>query len=160
MVGSHVPYKEAYKHLNKYDVLVVVGGNIDETVKKDEEPMSIVKAFVELQESDPKRERTLMSICTGALLLGKAGVLPGLSATTHPDFIRKFDELCITMSQRDLDEPTDVIEDTRYVVNNLRFELGDVDDNPYVHRKSDAGDRRPSMARYVLFPPRTALVLQ
>jgi putative intracellular protease/amidase len=130
-------------------VLVVVGGNIAEIVKKDEEPFGIIKAFVDLQEEDPKRERTLMSICTGALLLGKAGILPGLKATTHPDFISKFDEICHAASQRDLDEPTDILEDTRYVVNNLRFELGDVDDNPYVHRKSDAGDRRPSMARYV-----------
>jgi hypothetical protein len=41
-----------------------------------------------------------------------------------------------------------VIEDARYVVNNLRFDLGDEDENPYIRRKSDSG-RRPSNARYV-----------
>ena len=33
----------------------------------------------------------------------------------------------------------------RYVVNNLRFDLGNPEENPYIRRKSDA--RRPSMGR-------------
>jgi hypothetical protein len=60
----------------------------------------------------------------------------------------KFEILCSNAAQRDLQERTDVVEDARYVVNNLRFELGDEDENPYVRRKSDT-DRRPSNARYV-----------
>jgi hypothetical protein len=39
------------------------------------------------------------------------------------------------------------MDDARYVVNNLRFDVGeDGDENPYVRRGSDAG-RRPSNAR-------------
>lgn len=89
-----------------------------------------------------------MSVCTGSILLAEAGILAGLSATTHPDYLTKFEIVCSNAAQRDLQERTDVVEDARYVVNNLRFELGDEDENPYIRRKSDAG-RRPSAARYV-----------
>jgi len=38
-----------------------------------------------------------------------------------------------------------VVEE-RYVVNNLRYDLGEnIDENPYVRRKSDVQGRRPSM---------------
>ena len=94
-------------------------------------------------------KRTLMSICTGSLFLAEQGILSGLSATTHPDYMTKFENLCSHAAQRDLQERTDVIEDARYVVNNLRFDLGDEDENPYIRRKSDGTDRRPSNARYV-----------
>jgi hypothetical protein len=129
-------------------VVVVVGGNVDEILNSKAEPMDLIKAYAELQKNDPSRERTLLSICTGSLFLAEAGLLSGLSATTHPDYITKFENLCSHAVVRDLGEHTDVIEDARYVVNNLRFELGDEDENPYVRRKSDA-DRRPSNARYV-----------
>jgi len=88
----------------------------------------------------------LLSICTGSLFLAQQGILAGLSATTHPDYITKLEIVCSQAAQRDLGERTDVVDDARYVVNNLRFDLGDEDENPYIRRKSDAG-RRPSNAR-------------
>lgn len=94
--------------------------------------------------------RTLLSICTGSLFLAQQGILSGLSATTHPDAIIRFENICSLAAQRDLTERTDVVEGVRYVVNNLRFELGDEDENPYI--RSDRPDgRRPSNARYVSF---------
>jgi transcriptional regulator GlxA family with amidase domain len=86
-----------------------------------------------------------MSICTGSMLLAQQGILSGLSATTHPDWYAKFEKLNGEVAQRDLADRCDVVEE-RYVVNNLRFDLGDnPDENPYVRRKSDT--RRPSMGR-------------
>lgn len=90
-----------------------------------------------------------MSINTGSLFLAEQGILSGLSATTHPDYMTKFEILCSTAAQRDLQERTDVVEDARYVVNNLRFDLGDEDENPYIRRKADT-DARPANARYVV----------
>ncbi|XXG98540.1 hypothetical protein Hte_004864 [Hypoxylon texense] len=146
VVGSQITYKEAHERLNDFDVLIIVGGTTEAIIKEKSEPLPIIEAFAELQRTDYTRERTLMSICTGSLILAEAGILSGLSATTHPDFMTKFEIICSNAAQRDLQERTDVVEDARYVVNNLRFDLGDEDENPYIRRKSDAG-RRPSAAR-------------
>ncbi|KAI1776868.1 class I glutamine amidotransferase-like protein [Hypoxylon cercidicola] len=146
VIGSQITYKEAHQRLNDFDVLIIVGGTTETVIKEKSEPLPTIEAFAELQRTDYTRERTLMSICTGSLILAEAGILSGLSATTHPDSMTKFEILCSNAAQRDLQERTDVVEDARYVVNNLRFDLGDEDENPYIRRKSDAG-RRPSVAR-------------
>jgi len=145
MIGTQVSFKEAHENLDDYDVLIILGGNVNEVIKNKAEPLDLITAFAEVQQKDPSRERTLMSICTGSLMLAKQGILAGLSATTHPDYFTTFENLCSQAAQENLDERTDVLEDARYVVNNLRFDLGDEDENPYIRRKSDA--RRPSNAR-------------
>jgi hypothetical protein len=137
-------YKEAYAQLPQYDILIIPGGGSDQILKTKSEPLGIIKAFSDLQKKDPTKERTLLSICTGSLFLAQQGILHGLSATTHPDYFAKFETINGQAAQRDLAERCDVVEE-RYVVNNLRFDLGDPEENPYVRRKSDA--RRPSNAR-------------
>jgi hypothetical protein len=150
IVGSQISYKDAHERLKDWDVVVVLGGGIQGILDKGAQPLQFINDYADLQKSDPGHERTLMSICTGSLLLAHQGILSGLSATTHPDYMTKFEILCSQAATRNLEERTDVIEDVRYVVNNLRFDLGDEDENPYIRRKSDA--RRPSNARYVYHP--------
>ena len=146
-VVGQISYKDAHENLSDYDVLVVMGGGTDAVLKNKTEPLELITAFAAIQKKNPARERTLLSICTGSLLLAHEGILVGLSATTHPDYFTTFENLCSQAATKFLDERTDVIEDARYVVNNLRFDLGDEDENPYIRRKSDA--RRPSNARSV-----------
>ena len=146
VVGSQISFKEAHENLEEYDVLVILGGNSNEILSKEQEPAGLIVDFSELQKKDPARERTILSVCTGSLFLAKEGILSGLSATTHPDYMTKFENLCSDAATRNLQERTDVVEDARYVVNNLRFDLEDEDENPYIRRKSDSG-RRPSNAR-------------
>ncbi|KAK4984968.1 hypothetical protein LTR66_008320 [Elasticomyces elasticus] len=142
---AHMDFKEAHKRLAEFDVVVIPGGSTDDVLKSKAEPLGIIKAFSELQKKNPSRERTLLSICTGSLFLAQQGILAGLSATTHPDFYTKLENICKSAAQRDLAERTDVMEE-RYVVNNLRFDLGEnEDENPYIRRRSDG--RRPSNAR-------------
>jgi len=141
---AHMEIKDAYARLKEFDVLIVPGGGVDAIIKNKSEPLGLIKAYSDLQKKYPEKERTLLSICTGSMLLAQIGILNGLSATTHPDYYTKFEKLCSEACQRDLAERCDVVEE-RYVVNNLRFDLGDIDENPYVRRKSDA--RRPSNAR-------------
>jgi len=153
---AHIDYAEAYKRLKEVEVLVVPGGQGNDAIlKKHAEPIGLIKAFGELQKKDPSHERTLLSICTGSLLLAKAGVLQGLSATTHPDFYTRLEIVCREAS-RDAPAPsserTDVVEE-RYVVNNGRFDLGEnIDENPFVISKqqmvqSNKERRRSSLAR-------------
>ncbi|QUC20667.1 uncharacterized protein UV8b_04908 [Ustilaginoidea virens] len=146
MVGSQISFKDAHERIEDFDVLAILGGNVDEILDKEQEPLGLINDFAELQKKDPARERTLFSVCTGSLLLARENILSGLSATTHPDYLTKFENVCSDAATRNLTERTDVVEDTRYVVNNLRFDLGEEDENPYVRRKSEGG-RRPSNAR-------------
>lgn len=138
IVQSQVTFKEAHERLEEFDVLVVLGGGVDEVVKKETEPLGLITAFSDLQKKDPARERTVLSVSTGSHLLAREGILCGLSATTLSDHLTTFENLCSDAATRYLTERTDVIEDARYVVNNLRFELTE-DESPYTRRASDAG---------------------
>lgn len=146
MIGSQATWKEAQDRLDDFDVVVILGGGSEAILKEKAQPLDLITAYSELQKKDPSRERTLLSICTGSLFLAKQGILSGLSATTHPDYITTLEILCSRVVIEGLGDHTDVQEDARYVVNNLRFEIGDEDENPYIRRKSDAS-RRPSNAR-------------
>ncbi|GFP53555.1 isonitrile hydratase-like protein xanA [Trichoderma asperellum] len=138
IVQSQITFREAHDRLEEFDVLVVLGGNVDEVVKKETEPLGLITAFSDLQKKDPARERTVLSVSTGSHLLAREGILCGLSATTLTDHLTTFENLCSDAATRYLTERTDVIEDARYVVNNLRFELTE-DESPYTRRASDAG---------------------
>ncbi|KFY87983.1 hypothetical protein V500_06661 [Pseudogymnoascus sp. VKM F-4518 (FW-2643)] len=142
---SDASYEEIHKHLRDFDILIVPGGDFETVIKTKAQPLQIIKAFSDIQQKYPDKERTLMAIGTASLLLAQVGTLAGLSATTHPDYYTKFENISSQVCQRDLSERANLLEE-RYVVNNLRFDLGeDPDENPYIRKKSDA--RRPSNAR-------------
>ncbi|KAK4623053.1 Isonitrile hydratase-like protein xanA [Fulvia fulva] len=150
---AHMSYDDAMKRLSEIDVLVIAGGNHDAIIKQKAQPLQLIKAFSDLQKKNPAKERTLMTVCTGALFAGEVGILSGLTATTHPDYVTKFEIICSNAAQRDMADRVDVVEE-RYVVNNLRFDLGEnEDENPYIldrkrmkenkRRKSSAGAISP-----------------
>lgn len=142
LVGPNLSFKDAYEQLDTYDVLVILGGDYDTVLKNKAEPLPIIKAYSDLQMKDNLRERTLLSVCSGSIFLAEQGILSGLAATTHPDYMTAFENTCSHSSVRDGTDRCDVDEIARYVVNNLRFDLGDEDENPYIRRKSDAGQQR------------------
>lgn len=146
-IKADIDYDDALEDLKEYDILIIPGGPSIETIlKSDPQPLQLIKAFAELQQSDPSKERTLMSIGTGSLLLGHAGILQGLAATTHPDYYTKFEIICQEAARRGDLEQTDVMEEN-YVVNNARFDLGDkLEENPFILSKRPDG-RRQSIAR-------------
>lgn len=143
---SHMTYKDAYKQLKDFDVLVVAGGGFDEIIKENAEPLSLIRAFADLQEHNASRERTILSVDTGSLFLAHEGILQGLSATTHPEHYIKLEILAQESAQKDLDTRTEVMEGERYVVNQGRFDLDKLEDNPYVYKKPGqaAGGRKMS----------------
>lgn len=136
---SHMTYKDAYKQLKDFDVLVVAGGNWEHVTKNKEEPLGLIRAFADLQEHNAAKERTILSVDTGSLFLAHEGILQGLSATTHPSNYINLEILAQESAQKDLDTRTEVVEGERYVVNQGRFDLGDdLENNPYVFRKNPA----------------------
>jgi transcriptional regulator GlxA family with amidase domain len=66
----------ALKDVTKPDVLLVPGGPGVEQVRVDEEVLDWVREVHQVT-------RWTTSVCTGALVLGSAGILEGLQATTH-----------------------------------------------------------------------------
>ena len=146
-VKADIDYDDAHEDLNDYDVLIIPGGSgIDQVLQKQSEPVQLIKAFADLQQKDPSKERTLMSIGTGSLILAQAGLLQGMAATTHPDYYTKMEIICQEAARRGDLEQTDVMEEN-YVVNNARFDLGEkMDENPFILTKRPDG-RRKSIAR-------------
>lgn len=133
---SHVTYQDAYKQLKDYDVLVVAGGNAEEILKSQAEPLGLIRAFADLQEHNSSKERTILSVDTGSLFLANQGILQGLAATTHPEHYIKLELLAQESAQKELETRTEVMEGERYVVNQGRFDLGDnLNENPYVYKR-------------------------
>jgi len=151
---TDMTFREAHKHLANYDVVIVPGGGTDNILSipyfgknKATEPMALIKSYADIQTKNPMRERTLMSVCTGSLFVAETGILSGLSITTHPDYMIKMENLNQSVSHRDMSERFDVMEE-RYVVNNLRFDIDEDENNPYIRTRSDSKTgRRPSNAR-------------
>ena len=83
------------------DLLVVPGGKGAEGLVDHAPTLSWIEA------TNQSTELTL-SVCTGSLLLGKAGLLDGLDATTHHE--------CLDML-RDCAPHANVVSDRRYIDN-------------------------------------------
>ena len=83
------------------DILVVPGGI-------GTRPLLNKPALLEWVRLKAKHAEIVMSVCTGALVLGKAGLLDGLRATTHH---RSFQLL------RDTAPRTEVVETERFIDN-------------------------------------------
>ncbi|MCJ1480962.1 hypothetical protein MMC06_001118 [Schaereria dolodes] len=146
-IKADINYEDAHEDLKEYGVLIIPGGfSVEKVLKEESEPLKLIKAFANLQQTDPSKERTLMSIGTGSLLLAQTGILQGMAATTHPDFYTKMEIICKDAARRGELEQTDVMEEN-YVVNNARFDLGEnLEENPFILSKRPDG-RRKSIAR-------------
>lgn len=151
-IKADIDFATALSDLKYYDILIIPGGpSIDSILAhpspSEQPPIPLIRAFAQLQQTDPSKERTLLSIGTGSLLLAQAGVLQGLAATTHPDYYTKMEIICKEAARRGADlEQTDVMEEN-YVVNNARFDLGEnFEENPFILSKRPDG-RRKSIAR-------------
>ena len=74
-----------------YDMLFVPGGFGTRALQHD-------KAFVQWLQTAADAPLKV-SVCTGALLLGAAGFLKGLRATTHPSAYKELEPYCKTVIQ-------------------------------------------------------------
>lgn len=66
----------ALTDITKPDILLIPGGNGVQSIINDHEIIDWIK-------NCHKTSKWTVSVCTGALLLGMAGILKGLKATTH-----------------------------------------------------------------------------
>lgn len=89
-----------YEDLKGFDLLVVPGGPGTRRLMHD-------GAFLEYLRSWGK-SRPIASVCTGSLLLGRAGFLKGRRATTHAGAFDLLEPLCkeVVRDERIVDEGT------------------------------------------------------
>jgi putative intracellular protease/amidase len=110
IIKRHVSLQEARANLENYDILIQPGGGPD-SIKPHllpendhcfDELLDIVAAFAKLPPSPrlDAGERVIMSVCTGALLLGYAGVFDGLTATTHFLALDQLRQVCADYVER------------------------------------------------------------
>jgi putative intracellular protease/amidase len=87
LIQPHIFITELLETLERFHFLIVPGGRpaVMEHVigMKDGMELEVIKAFTKLPPATDGQERIMLSVCTGALLLGAAGVLSGLKVTTH-----------------------------------------------------------------------------
>lgn len=83
--------------LDDYDLLFVPGGFGTRSLQHD-------SRFIDWLAS-ARAARLKVSVCTGALLLGAAGFLRGLRATTHPGALQELEPYCrAVVRERIVDE--------------------------------------------------------
>jgi cyclohexyl-isocyanide hydratase len=76
MMGLRITPDATLAEAPQLDILHVPGGRGQEALMEDEEVLSWLR-------SQAEGAKTVLSVCTGALLLGAAGLLRGKRATTH-----------------------------------------------------------------------------
>ena len=106
--GGEVTARAGYKVISNYgfhdhpkiDVLIIVGGVHTHELEKP--------AVIEWISSQAKQASTVVSVCTGAFLLAKAGVITNQKVTTHwediDDLNKMFPDLTIVKNVRWVDE--------------------------------------------------------
>ena len=86
-ITADMTFQEAGKRLDEFDILIVPGGppaRMMDLIAKDSPEIQWIRRFATQMSPDgSKGERLILSVCTGALLLGATAAVGGLTLTTH-----------------------------------------------------------------------------
>jgi putative intracellular protease/amidase len=120
-VQPSISIAEMMEELDRFHVLVVPGGPLKVMQQvmgmEDGLEVGLIRAFGALGPAAGGVERILLSVCTGAFLLGAAGVLSGLKVTTHHRALEQLQALCDAPSADGLaaGAKTEVVGGKRFV---------------------------------------------
>ncbi|KAH8807446.1 class I glutamine amidotransferase-like protein [Xylogone sp. PMI_703] len=115
-VNRHISIEEALIRILDYDILIIPGGPIytlNALCRQDGPEMKFLLAYSSLPPRPEGNERIILSVCTGALLLGCAELLKGRKATTHHKALDVLRYICSGRGGRD-EQGTEVMV-ARYV---------------------------------------------
>ncbi len=128
------------------DVLVVPGGHGVRRLLTDDRTRDFVGAGHVISE-------TILSVCTGSLLLGACGLLSGLAATTHSDAIDELRAVDPTIDVR----PKARLVDNGKVVTSAGISAG-IDASLYLVARFCGDDVADETARYMNYDWRHRVV--
>ena len=98
VIQRDISLTNACDRLSDFDVLIQTGGlgtGIKPHLNDDDEIIQLIQNFSTLGYSERLGDlRIILSICTGALFCGYAGVFAGLQATTHFKSLDDLKEIC------------------------------------------------------------------
>jgi transcriptional regulator GlxA family with amidase domain len=141
--GLRVIPDRSFADAGAIDVLLVPGGQGTRPLLNDEATLAWIRTQAEQVE-------LLLSVCTGALLLAKCGLLDGLSATTHHLSLELLKELAPQTTVRD---------DVRFVDNGRVITSAGVaagiDMSFHVVERLLGRETAETAARYIEYPWRS-----
>lgn len=96
--GMRVVPDKTVARVGGHDMLFVPGGGASgrtgvDLVSRDESVLALLR-------SAERRGKLVWSVCTGALVLGRAGLLKGRRATTHHDFLARLRDYGARVTKR------------------------------------------------------------
>ncbi|KAF4268719.1 hypothetical protein LV155_005513 [Aspergillus fumigatus] len=115
-VQTDLLLEDAMQGLADFDIMVVPGGPpslLNALVASNPPEVELIRSFATLPPKTPDEPRVLFSICTGAFLVGAAGLLTGVSVTTHHRAIEKLREFCIRVNGEGASPPE--VSHKRYI---------------------------------------------
>ena len=96
-VMRDISIEEAVGKVDSYDILLVPGGPpevITPLWKSDSPELEFVRVFGTRPLVPGKKQKIIFSVCTGSILLGRAGLFANLTATSHFMFLDDLREAC------------------------------------------------------------------
>lgn len=115
-VNRNMSISEAHAKIDEFDILILPGGPLQvlrNLYDRKSPEMKFLSAFATLPPRRYGCSRIILSVCTGALLLGCARLLCGRKATTHHKALGALEFVCQPVQGRD-ELPTEVVT-ARYV---------------------------------------------
>ena len=127
-----------WEDIGKLDLLVLPGG--------DTRPLQAEESFLERMRSLAGSGTLMTSVCTGALVYGKAGILDGRRATTHWGALDRLADLGV-----DVDREARFV-DTGEVVTAAGVSAG-IDMALHLVARLESVERAQEVRRYIQYDP-------
>ncbi|RJE24818.1 ThiJ PfpI family protein [Aspergillus sclerotialis] len=111
-------FEEVAQCIGQFHVLIQPGAGLDQikAYRADspvfEKHLGIIQRFTSLSPSGGE-SRTLLSICTGALIIGSSGAFSGLEVTTHYEGLELLHDWCELYRKKYGGNPVKIVPDLR-----------------------------------------------
>ncbi|KAJ5469896.1 hypothetical protein N7530_007253 [Penicillium desertorum] len=111
---------DAIDQISDFHLLVIPGGPpsvVQPLIETNTPELDLIRKFAALPADASSGTRILLSVCTGAFLLGAAGVLGGMTVTTHHHALDRLRDICARSNASG--EPTTTVMHKRYLDGGL-----------------------------------------